>query len=260
MKTKCPCQNCSSQLEFETDELQPETRVECPHCHMETLLFVPSVTNQSPIREGLKPKRAWFRRPAFVVPVILLLFALIGWSALRAIVIAQYKEEGVLPTFQTKDLASLKPVEGAFGYKLGDKVPKEIDGLETADLNMCPIHPNPEVPPFTSEYVEYLSDGRIYGITASVKLEHKYEVREAKDQLMTTLTEKYGLRETGKLLGSDAYHFGTEQRGACLQISDDNWVKLEYYDNSLRTISLNEFRAKEQKEKADQKASLGKNL
>jgi hypothetical protein len=185
--------------------------------------------------------------------IVVISAGIVLWSAVRAATHVPGAPAVTQP-------ANLKPVEGAFGYKLGDKVPKEIDGFETANLTSCPIHPNGDVPLFTSFYVDYLNDGRICGIVASVKLEHRYEVSEAKDKLSATLIEKYGFRGTGKKLSDDAYFFGTEQRGACLQISDDIWVRLEYYDDSLRTISLNEFRAKQQKEDADQKSALGKNL
>jgi hypothetical protein len=41
MKTKCSCNNCSGHLEF--DESAAGSTVVCPHCGMDTLLFIPFV-------------------------------------------------------------------------------------------------------------------------------------------------------------------------------------------------------------------------
>src|SRR5438128_12132952 len=43
MLVKCLCNNCSGHLEFESSDAGQH--VECPHCAMETILYVP----QSPI-------------------------------------------------------------------------------------------------------------------------------------------------------------------------------------------------------------------
>jgi hypothetical protein len=39
----CPCQHCSGKIEFDASDFgASETRTaECPHCHMETIIFVP---------------------------------------------------------------------------------------------------------------------------------------------------------------------------------------------------------------------------
>jgi hypothetical protein len=41
---KCPCQHCSGKIEFDAGDFkQGETRLaECPHCHLETNLFIPN--------------------------------------------------------------------------------------------------------------------------------------------------------------------------------------------------------------------------
>jgi hypothetical protein len=38
----CPCQLCSQKIEFETNQFQPGMTATCPHCGMETILFIPS--------------------------------------------------------------------------------------------------------------------------------------------------------------------------------------------------------------------------
>jgi hypothetical protein len=39
----CPCQYCSGKIEFNANQLDPEgnTTVPCPHCGLETIIFVP---------------------------------------------------------------------------------------------------------------------------------------------------------------------------------------------------------------------------
>lgn len=63
----CPCQYCSSHIEFDASDFGPsETRaVECPHCHMETIIFVPRTP---PKAEAWNP--ANLPQPRAVPPVI----------------------------------------------------------------------------------------------------------------------------------------------------------------------------------------------
>lgn len=41
MTAKCPCQHCCGPIGFDAESLLPEMVVECPHCHCETILFIP---------------------------------------------------------------------------------------------------------------------------------------------------------------------------------------------------------------------------
>ena len=49
----CRCQHCDGGIEFDADELQPDTRVECPHCQMETILCIPQKYAES--NQGIYP-------------------------------------------------------------------------------------------------------------------------------------------------------------------------------------------------------------
>jgi hypothetical protein len=51
----CRCQHCDKGIEFDASEFNKgENRnVECPHCHLETIIFVPP----SPVTSSLKPER-----------------------------------------------------------------------------------------------------------------------------------------------------------------------------------------------------------
>jgi hypothetical protein len=46
----CPCQHCSGNIEFDASGFQAgETRsAECPHCHLETVIFVPPSAGHPP--------------------------------------------------------------------------------------------------------------------------------------------------------------------------------------------------------------------
>src|ERR1035438_10904057 len=39
----CPCQFCSGKIEFDANQLDPaeNTTMPCPHCELETIIFVP---------------------------------------------------------------------------------------------------------------------------------------------------------------------------------------------------------------------------
>ena len=37
----CPCQYCDERIEFDAESFQPEQSIPCPHCGLDTVLFVP---------------------------------------------------------------------------------------------------------------------------------------------------------------------------------------------------------------------------
>lgn len=60
MDVKCPCNNCSEHLEFDRSAVGPT--VACPHCGMDTVLFIPQVPMDSQPSEpesAPKPKPKW---------------------------------------------------------------------------------------------------------------------------------------------------------------------------------------------------------
>jgi DNA-directed RNA polymerase subunit RPC12/RpoP len=55
MNAKCPCQNCTADIEFEAE--QAGQRVSCPHCGETTLLFiVPEVAEPAPAPAKTEPR------------------------------------------------------------------------------------------------------------------------------------------------------------------------------------------------------------
>jgi len=56
----CNCQFCNSPIEFDAELLQPNQHAQCPHCNLETVLFVPY---QAPSPEPTPPKAIKVRMP-----------------------------------------------------------------------------------------------------------------------------------------------------------------------------------------------------
>ena len=76
MIVKCTCQHCDGHIEFEAQGFQPGTRLECPHCKMETVLFIPNtVTARQRVRAYLGLIRSNSAYPAirFMINICLLL-------------------------------------------------------------------------------------------------------------------------------------------------------------------------------------------
>jgi uncharacterized lipoprotein YajG len=129
------------------------------------------------------------------------------------------------------DASNLKPVTGAFGYTLGDKVSGKIETPLTVR----------DMPPFQTATIDQISDGRICQIMASGTV-GEFDLHDTKNRLISVLTEKYGSR--GKMgkekyaveIGDEGYYFGTTNRVAHLWIKDyqtNAFFCLEYYDEEL---------------------------
>ncbi|MGA2555513.1 MAG: hypothetical protein ABSG04_04490 [Verrucomicrobiota bacterium] len=76
MIVKCSCQNCNGHIEFETQGFQPGTRSECPHCKMETVLFIPNtITAKQRVKAHLGLIRSNSAYPAirFMINICVLL-------------------------------------------------------------------------------------------------------------------------------------------------------------------------------------------
>jgi hypothetical protein len=73
---KCPCQNCNENIEFESEHAGQTAS--CPHCGMDTILFVPQVGGMFkpkatiPKNEQIKRKPSSLSTNIFAVLVLLL--------------------------------------------------------------------------------------------------------------------------------------------------------------------------------------------
>ena len=78
----CRCRHCDGGIEF--DSCQSGESVPCPHCEMETLLFVPSANQPPPIiATSPQQKPIWFGSKASVVEVRLISGAILKIKAIR---------------------------------------------------------------------------------------------------------------------------------------------------------------------------------
>src|ERR1035441_2321510 len=70
MIAKCPCEHCGENIEFATEDFLPGGRVACPHCGVETAIYIssPSLISKSVAPASASPQnqpdaikgRAWY--------------------------------------------------------------------------------------------------------------------------------------------------------------------------------------------------------
>ena len=104
-RIECKCQTCSGRLAFEP-ERAGET-IQCPHCKMDTVLFVPS----APSNQDLPAKGVG----GIAGGAIAIVLVAIG---LLMILAAQRGKQDPNPIVQSK-----VPIDGLFGMKLGEPLP-----------------------------------------------------------------------------------------------------------------------------------------
>jgi hypothetical protein len=167
------------------------------------------------------------------------------------------------PISENADLKNtdLKPVVGAFGYNLG-----ETNSLN--DYNELEFENSRRIrdsPPFVLLSIEKISDGRICEIDASGFVDES-ELDTERKKLTSILSEKYGERQKfiSDIDNTESYWFGTTNRTAYLTIrfkkNTDTMVSIEYYDEGLKEIYINEQKMIKEDEDEKQKAALEKHL
>lgn len=280
MIAKCSCNNCGVHIEFEADGFQPETRAECPHCHMETILFIPPAS----VPQKQKNITAWLVVGAVVLTTIIAGFLLKQNPPQQsnpinekpaAISQEQTKTE-ITPSLPKQ--SNLKPVTGAFGWKLGDQLPQRfMTEVRESDYSTTLFFtPETEWPPFKIFNLEITPDRRICSIKASafIWVGEGESFDNVKNRVISILTEKYGLRRhiPRELRAGmdDAYEFGTDDYGALLGTKyyepsnadsrPADSLELEYYDKSLKAIADAAHDAAAKQNESKKKAGLSKGL
>lgn len=91
----CTCQHCNGHIKFEANQLRPgETRrIECPHCHLETIIFHPQKSDKdsSPAPKNKSSKIELFlfeltRFPAVIIAVLVLAALMVtAYLSIRAL-------------------------------------------------------------------------------------------------------------------------------------------------------------------------------
>ena len=139
-----------------------------------------------------------------------------------------------------------KPVLGAFGWKLGDRLP---DALTNEVSNgRYSFRPATNLPPFSQFELDVTDDARIYAVKAT-----GYGPGSGMDpaaclkNLVSSFTRQYGLlhhQPDPAYLDLDIYVFGTLTKNAHLDIYQDNLFTLECVDQQLFAIHTAKLRAK----------------
>lgn len=156
--------------------------------------------------------------------------------------------------------SNLKPVTGAFGYNLGDKVPGEIEDLIKVT----------DTPPFQFVSLDRISDGTICRIEGTGIVDESQDALHGNQKrLIAILTEKYGAREkiglekcAAQFNDVDLY-FGIPNRAAHLGINyseTNQFISVEYYDTELQRIFYKEQESKDKTDDENKKNALKKGL
>jgi hypothetical protein len=224
--------------------------INCPHCQLETLLFIPPVAvppkHPPPTRKNANAVR-------LLAVVIVLAACSVGAFFLTSL---QKQTKQPKPT-------NLRPAVSAFGWKLGDKLPEQLKPEVHDGRYRYTKRPETEMPPFDTKEIRMTDDGRIYCIQATgYAPDYGLDSDNCKDALISLLSEKYGLRHhnpnvDGKI---DSYVFGSEDQSVYLGIFERDGFTLEYTDRQLQTIAYGEQEARRKKDEAEQKAALSKGL
>ncbi len=274
MIAKCSCNNCGGHIEFEAEGFQPETRAECPHCHMETILFIPPAS--VPQKQKNKNMTTWLVVGAVVLTTVIAGFFLKQNPPKqpnpvneKPAAISQEQTKVEIPPSLPKQ-SNLKPVGGAFGWKLCDYLPQQFKAkpLREGDYaSYFPFEPETEWPPFNSFNLEVTPDGRICSVntTAVIFNGDREGFYTARERVVAVLTGKYGLRGHKQVGGAieEEYFFGTVEQTAHLQIlssSDNKQLWLEYYDKNLKEIADSAHAAAQANVESKKKAALSKGL
>jgi hypothetical protein len=220
--------------------------INCPHCHLETLLFIPnpaSPTKPPPLER--KKNSAGLILAAIVLLFVVILVFVAGKGS---------NQKQITPS-------NFKPVVGAFGWKLGDRLPDQLKN-EVKDGTYRFI-PREKTPPFDEYELRLTDDGRIYCIKVSGYADGYEESESYKNAMIALLTEKYSRRPKGQdfSLGvGENYFFGSDDQTAHLNIYNDHLITLEYYDRDLQNISYGEDATRRKRDEDEKKAILSKGL
>jgi hypothetical protein len=242
---KCNCQYCNGHIPFPAE--MAGQSINCPHCQLETLLFIP------PAAVELKQPPPTRKNPnavGLLVIVVVLTACFVGVFFLTS---SQKQTRQAKP-------ANLKPVVGAFGWKLGDKLPEQLKS-EVHD-GRYNFRPEKEMPPFDDCVLMMTDDGRIYCIEATASSpDYVQDSDSLKNALISLLSEKYGLRHHDpNYLGADQYVFGSEDRSASLEVFERKLFTLKYYDTQLQNVAYEQQEARRKKDEDEKKAALSKGL
>jgi len=209
-------------LEFDAENAG--ATIQCPHCGTETVLFVPSVPVAQPERGLGRSAKGWILFAGLLAAGLLIGVVIFHAPNSRRTdaqetnqIVASVTESP--PPAAQEEKPQFEPVTGAFGWKLGDRVPDDRPALEKAererlsrsfgrelgDLMMegnkrdkddglhFMFKPPTPTPPFDIYSVALTRDRRIYEIKALVvEFDGELDWKKTVKMLDSVLAAKYG--------------------------------------------------------------------
>jgi DNA-directed RNA polymerase subunit RPC12/RpoP len=249
MTAKCSCQHCNGHIEFERD--QERSTVACPHCGMDTLLFVttPPVIQPHPMNRRL----IW---PWVLAGSLITLIAAGTVCVAAALHFGWFDKDrafdrarAALDAGQKPD-AILRDVQGVYGWTLGDILPSQFNVTTNEYGEIQYVVPYQDQVP--TMWLVLTEERRIAAIYVSIS------ENEQKDAVFDALREKYGFREIhhNSLQGDYTAYFGTTNRQAVFDqmLSVFTHMSVEYRDEPLCKIADDQTEkrhAAAEKQKAD---------
>ena len=235
-EAKCNCQHCNGHIAFPAE--MAGQMFECPHCKLETLLFIPLTDKPAPQSAPSKKRISailWIFGGALLMLPILFF---IGYA------LFQTASKQVSKTDSTNNSVEIKTVVGALGWNLGDVLPINFQ-VETND-DICGISYNFDPPaeigtyPLSECYLILTEDRRIAAICATGPENDHFNVLN----FQKVLKEKYGLGNPpvwrDKDRGYSTYNFGQGNRRVVLTTMEIKesplHIEVEYQDEQLREL------------------------
>lgn len=223
------------------EEMAGQT-IQCPHCQMDTLLYIPPVEATRKSRSGVAL--------LFVTLIGIVLFLCIGYILFK--VVATKNVEASKETIDSSE----RGVKGALGWTLGDVLPN-TDQVKTNDdiYGITYDFQQPEElagDDISSCFLVLTDDRRIAEICVEGKENNNFSLQN----FQKVFKEKYGAGVILKDGTISTYFFGQGERQIMLRtIQPDNMpliITLIYQDRRLSELA--------EKQKADRKALVNSQI
>ena len=201
--------------------------ISCPHCQLETLLFIPQVA--APPK--LKSEKTSFI-PVIVGVVVLVGVILVGFAVFNS---TKKQDKSAAATSDQ----NLQEVKGGMGWNLGDVLPSNLPAKNNDDGFGITYDFDPpadmEKADIVMSYLILTEERKIAAICVTERENDHFN----KEALQNILTEKYGLRKSLNFgtLGT-SYYFGQTNRQVVLTATSQNpLIDLEYRDEQLYNLA-----------------------
>ena len=219
---KCACRHCDNYIEFDTSHAS-ET-IACPHCGMDTILFVPPPPN------SIQPpkKNPWLLLVGVTGSLALLVTILILFPRGVPPQIRNQPKAESQPEAQNQPTMQKQPVTGAFGFLLGQPLADTFP-LETNDRGSISVKGFiDDQPPFRQVIVSVTPKRMVYEISATISGDDSEAIRT----LTAMLAEKYGQLGKAHTGPFEISEFGDEKRKVMLN-KVSPLVMIIYQDTAL---------------------------